>query len=192
MKKELRSTDAKRRERVVRVVVDSVEVAGTLRVGDRALRIGMIRPFPGLETSIPRSSLRSIHGSSEEISLAALALLYKKALFYLDHREELERLHDTVLEKLTPQAVNREKERWVIRLEQWKTLLRKNSRDPEANRDRYERFFKQLRQRMVRRFSVLDATRNKLSKKVLGGVLTVEDVGKLRTHFNRKNGGRTR
>jgi hypothetical protein len=175
--------ESRKPQRIIKTVLESVEIAGVVERRKECHFIRMIRPYPGLGAELPEDITTRFRDHGGAVFEAALVLLFNKARRYLNFADSPEQFWGDSITKLTKEAIEDEEIRWTRRYENWQEALSEKSRCTGTDGMRCEQFLERLRSRRDRRVTRLREVRETVQRGVFESKLSIEDYLTLRAHF---------
>lgn len=173
------------RARIFTIRLPEAEIAGRVRKRThRGLMVEMIRPYVGLTSFVGSTALADSQASEEQMVSAALLLLYKKALYFLQHRDEILTLYEQLLHKLSERSFEKTRSKIIARYENRKTRLERRFHENAISRTRYRETLGKLKKAMIQSLTRLYRAEHTLEEEILGGILKLNDISFFIDYFD--------
>lgn len=169
----------------IHVSSDGVELSG---VAEMAWPLGWIvtmeAPFEGLRVVVPIAPDRS-DISHDVVLQNALLLLYKKADYFLENRPRIEAAYKKKFHRLNAQHAERSKLIWSKEYSRNVDKKKRLLSTGKISREEYRKQKIAAREEMLAKMTKLQVARGRVRKKLLGGIMNIEDVEIFENYFSK-------
>lgn len=146
----------------------------------------MTGPFPGLTAFVPFIGVAadsSAEAAVESKVRDALSRLYKKAVFYLENREEIDRTYEDYREQLQKKHVEENKEKRLGRFLEKRRELESALQKGKLKEQSYRRKRNRDQRKLLNTLYKINSLQQNLEEQAFPGMLKAGDIEKFRLYF---------
>lgn len=175
-------------EEIITIRLPETEIAGHVKKRSRkGITVEMLRPYVGLTTRLPVSGLSKNTSPENKQVSAALLLLYKKALYFLKNKQEILKLRESLLCKMSESSFDKTRAKIIAKFEASQQELEKRFAAQQISGKKRKRAEAELRKNMIEALSKLYRAEHVLEEEIFGGILKMSDVTAFLDFFKLRN-----
>ena len=168
--------------------VDGTEVSGRIgAINHKGCTVRMTDPFPGLTAFVPfigAAAEPSAEAAVESKVREVLSRLYKKAVFYLENREEIDKKYDDYLAQLQKKHVEENKEKRLGRFLKKRRELESALQKGKLKEQSYRRKRNRDQRKLLNTLYKINSMQQRLEEQSFPGTLKAGDIEKFRAYFS--------
>jgi hypothetical protein len=161
--------------------VDGTEVSGRIgAINHKGCTVRMTGPYPGLTAFVPFIGEAAVESKVRD----ALSRLYKKAFFYLENREEIDRKYDEYRAELQKKHVEENRQKRLDRFLKERSELESALQKGKLREQSYRRKRKRDKHKLLNILYKINILQEHLEEQFFHGMLKARDIEKFRSYFS--------